>query len=327
MAMSDGIGWALDEDGSIIEPPTSREGRSSAGEWKSENMAGGAFCPECRDPLFLRWGEVRAPHFAHFSDSQCEGPDEATPADYITHSEIQDALIEALRCSGFEAVKEWAFDGGRHDVYIPFLDAAIEVQLSPMPSSGARSLDERGRRYLEEGPAETLVWVFGPGVEESVREEISHFRVELSEGFPLAAPRQEPKGIGSTRFVYDPAFGIKPDLTSPSPLRRDARAIENCSLRHYPESEKMVSKINRQAAEIDKLRSLVSDYAEADMKSLRGRLCLADVHPELDASRDDNASALFFGYVSEYEIAELYGHDRGRVWRSAERPTPPNLSR
>lgn len=48
-------------------------------------------CPECAEPLVLKWGDTRRPYFAHLSKSECKGGGEA-----FVHKKAKEYLCEAL---------------------------------------------------------------------------------------------------------------------------------------------------------------------------------------------------------------------------------------
>lgn len=78
---------AKDDSGSLVRVEGAARGSSY-------------YCPDCSSPMVARIGEVRAPHFAHKSESICggEGPRHLMSKRFLSH---------ALSLSGYSAIEEY----------------------------------------------------------------------------------------------------------------------------------------------------------------------------------------------------------------------------
>lgn len=67
------IPYALNTDNSVVYPSDARKGEHY-------------FCPKCKAPVIVKQGDVRVHHFAHKSDTNCQGPE----------SPLHSACIQAI---------------------------------------------------------------------------------------------------------------------------------------------------------------------------------------------------------------------------------------
>ena len=127
-----------------------QEGRIQAA---SALKAQGPFhCPRCDEVVILRKGTIRIAHFAHQPASTCTW----TTGESAIHLQSKQAIVDALRASGYKAEPEVSLGSQRADVYAMRDGQRFVVELQHTPID-PREIERRTRGYLERGLAVTWV--------------------------------------------------------------------------------------------------------------------------------------------------------------------------
>ena len=129
---------------------------SRVNAWQAERAHGPFSCPACGEDVVLHKGMIRAHHFAHKANSDCQHGAGETDLHRQAKMQIYQALscIPALRCD-----LEVPLVGVRADVFVRSVSTkrsyAIEVQISQLTM--AQTI-ERTKRYAKLGVY--VLWLF-----------------------------------------------------------------------------------------------------------------------------------------------------------------------
>jgi competence CoiA-like predicted nuclease len=103
------------------------------------------YCPECRDPVFVKDGPVKIAHFSHYPNSTCSyGTGEG-----VRHVELKAAVMRAFEEFDGVRFEVCVIPGRRADVFVPEPRLVVECQASPLNfyEWGARTADYSDAGY------------------------------------------------------------------------------------------------------------------------------------------------------------------------------------
>jgi len=120
------------------------------------------FCPHCKNPVFVKKGEIRVHHFAHYPYSACSYKEwEPETGD---HMKMKMYFYKALRGRSWVEFVDIEYKVGSNiaDVYVETVSGkriAIECQAS---KCSYKRMDEKTSKYHDEGVY--VIWVVKKGV-------------------------------------------------------------------------------------------------------------------------------------------------------------------
>ncbi|MTD41584.1 hypothetical protein GIX45_23755 [Erwinia sp. CPCC 100877] len=103
------------------------------------------YCPACKQPLYIKNGRVKVPHFAHFAESGCSFYTEAETKEHLALKQVFAKWCEQQQLP-YEVEKFLPALNQRPDLLIGNL--AVEIQCSPL---SIKRLIERTRCYQKHG--------------------------------------------------------------------------------------------------------------------------------------------------------------------------------
>ncbi|WP_339163761.1 competence protein CoiA family protein [Siminovitchia sp. FSL W7-1587] len=187
------------------------------------------YCPVCKEPLVLKAGSVRIPHFAHRIKSQCF----TTEPESARHLQGKKDLFRFCLKNGYESTLEQ---------YLPEIQQrpdvlairngrryAIEYQCTPI---SIRSIQQRSDRYLKIGI--TPIWIIGgyPFVKKLKNSvyELTDFYWSLTKrtGADITLIGYEP--VDSTLFVLS---NLAPFTSKKVFARLESIPLNNCRIPFY----------------------------------------------------------------------------------------------
>lgn len=130
------------------------------------------FCPACGEPLRLRSGKIRKPHFAHLPNTDCfYGLDKDYKSEW--HVRMQEYFPRESREVRFKDEKT----GEIHiaDVFLPSKNTVLEFQHSPISEEEFMS---RTAFHINSG--RRIVWFFDESTSSTSSESVGRFRADDS---------------------------------------------------------------------------------------------------------------------------------------------------
>ncbi|MBO0440442.1 competence protein CoiA [Candidatus Enterococcus ikei] len=114
------------------------------------------FCPACNQPVRIKNGKVKIPHFSHYSHSCCSLFSEGETLEHLTLKEVFAKWCEQ-ECIDYELEKYLPTLNQRPDLLIG--NIAVEIQCSPL---SIQRLTERTQNYQKHGYLP--IWICGKKV-------------------------------------------------------------------------------------------------------------------------------------------------------------------
>ena len=124
--------------------------------WEAKEREADYRCPKCQEPVRLRKGERKFPHFAHIALKNCQYGESITEDHLIVQKEISDILNQNdIPCK----VEYRGIDGRRADVFTTYQERKIvfEIQHSRIEP---QMILERNQDYNNAGCS--VMWILTP---------------------------------------------------------------------------------------------------------------------------------------------------------------------